>query len=40
MHFKNNGLSIDTTLNDFGRMKITQNPKDSLLFKVPTLKKY
>jgi cytochrome c peroxidase len=36
--FKNNGLPIDTTLNDFGRMKITQNPKDSLLFKVPTLR--
>jgi len=37
-NFKNNGLPIDTTLNDFGRMKITQNPKDSLLFKVPTLR--
>ncbi len=36
--FKNNGLPIDATLNDFGRMKITQNPKDSLLFKVPTLR--
>ncbi len=36
--FKNNGLPIDETLNDFGRMKITQNPKDSLLFKVPTLR--
>ena len=36
--FKNNGLPIDTTLNDFGRMKITQNPKDSLLFKIPTLR--
>lgn len=36
--FKNNGLHIDITLNDFGRMKITQNPKDSLLFKVPTLR--
>lgn len=36
--FKNNGLQIDITLNDFGRMKITQNPKDSLLFKVPTLR--
>jgi cytochrome c peroxidase len=36
--FKNNGLPIDTTLNDYGRMKITQNPKDSLLFKVPTLR--
>jgi len=36
--FKNNGLPLDKTLNDFGRMKITQNPKDSLLFKIPTLR--
>ncbi|WP_298396418.1 cytochrome c peroxidase [Flavobacterium sp.] len=36
--FENNGLPIDTTLNDFGRMKITQNPTDSLRFKVPTLR--
>ncbi|WP_298136306.1 cytochrome c peroxidase [Flavobacterium sp.] len=36
--FKNNGLQIDETLNDFGRIKITKNPKDSLKFKVPTLR--
>jgi cytochrome c peroxidase len=36
--FENNGLTIDTTLNDFGRMKITNNPKDKLKFKVPTLR--
>ncbi|WP_395062856.1 cytochrome-c peroxidase [Flavobacterium sp.] len=36
--FKNNGLPLDKTLNDLGRMKITQNPKDSLKFKVPTLR--
>ncbi|MEC4003480.1 cytochrome c peroxidase [Flavobacterium sp. SUN052] len=36
--FENNGLVIDPTLNDIGRMKITQNPKDSLRFKVPTLR--
>jgi cytochrome c peroxidase len=36
--FENNGLEVDRTLNDFGRMKITQNPKDSLKFKVPTLR--
>ena len=36
--FENNGLTLDTTLNDFGRMKITQNSKDSLKFKVPTLR--
>lgn len=36
--FKNNGLSVDTTLNDYGRMHITQNANDSLKFKVPTLR--
>ena len=36
--FANNGLAIDTTLNDFGRMGITGNSYDSLLFKVPTLR--
>jgi len=36
--FEKNGLPIDTTLNDFGRMLITQNPQDSLKFKVPTLR--
>ena len=36
--FENNGLAIDATLNDYGRMKITQNPQDSLKFKVPTLR--
>ena len=36
--FEYNGLKLDPTLNDFGRMRITQNPKDSLKFKVPTLR--
>lgn len=36
--FKNNGLPIDTTLNDFGRILVTQQVSDSLLFKVPTLR--
>lgn len=36
--FRNNGLEINTFLNDYGRMKITGNPKDSLLFKVPSLR--
>lgn len=36
--FERNGLEMDATLNDIGRMKITQNKKDSLLFKVPTLR--
>ena len=36
--FANNGLPVDTTLNDFGRMTMTQNPADSLKFKIPTLR--
>ncbi len=36
--FANNGLPVDTVLMDIGRMKITQNPADSLKFKVPTLR--
>lgn len=36
--FANNGLAIDTTLNDMGRMEITKDPKDAQLFKVPTLR--
>lgn len=36
--FEKNGLPIDTTLNDYGRMAITQLPADSLKFKVPTLR--
>jgi cytochrome c peroxidase len=36
--FENNGLTIDTTLNDIGRMRITQDLKDKQKFKVPTLR--
>ncbi len=36
--FANNGLPVDTFLKDIGRMTITQNPQDSLCFKVPTLR--
>jgi cytochrome c peroxidase len=36
--FENNGLAIDTTLNDIGRMKITNKQEDYLRFKVPTLR--
>lgn len=36
--FANNGLAVDTTLNDMGRMKVTGNATDSLKFKVPTLR--
>lgn len=34
----NNGLPVDTSLNDLGRMAITGLAQDSLLFKVPTLR--
>lgn len=37
-NFEKNGLPLDTFLNDFGRMKITGLPSDSLRFKVPTLR--
>lgn len=37
-NFENNGLAIDTTLNDFGRIKISNNVADSLKFKVPSLR--
>ena len=37
-NFENIGLSIDTALNDFGRMMISKNVSDSLKFKVPTLR--
>ncbi len=36
--FANNGLSVDTSLRDYGRWKITNNPTDSLLFKIPSLR--
>lgn len=36
--FENNGLPIDTSLNDIGRMKITNKKEDYLRFKVPTLR--
>jgi cytochrome c peroxidase len=36
--FENNGLPIDPTLNDYGRMHITNNLNDSLKFKVPSLR--
>lgn len=37
-YFENNGLPVDTTLNDTGRMKITNNSADIYKFKVPTLR--
>ena len=36
--FRNNGLPIDTALNDYGRYRVTKKPSDSLKFKVPTLR--
>jgi len=36
--FRNNGLPVDTSLNDYGRYRVTKNPSDSLKFKVPTLR--
>jgi cytochrome c peroxidase len=37
-NFERNGLGIDTTLIDFGRMMITNNEVDSAFFKVPSLR--
>lgn len=37
-NYRNAGLPLDDVLNDLGRMKITGLSKDSLLFKVPSLR--
>lgn len=36
--FASNGLPVDSTLKDIGRMKVSGDPSDSLHFKVPTLR--
>ena len=36
--FERNGLTMDTTLNDIGRERITNNLEDRMRFKVPTLR--
>lgn len=36
--YRNNGLPIDPTLKDYGRMTITRDKADSLKFKVPSLR--
>ena len=36
--FRNNGLPVNDFLKDYGRMKITGNPADSLKFKVSSLR--
>jgi cytochrome c peroxidase len=38
LSFRNAGLPVDNTLNDYGRMVITGNAADSLKFKVPSLR--
>lgn len=38
MQYRNNGLELEPVLKDFGRMRITGSPMDSLKFKVPTLR--
>jgi len=36
--FRNTGLAVNPFLNDFGRMRITNDKNDSLKFKVPSLR--
>lgn len=36
--FRNNGMPVNTFLNDYGRLRITGNAADSLKFKVPSLR--
>lgn len=36
--FANIGMPLDSNLRDFGRMRVTKDPKDSLKFKIPTLR--
>jgi len=36
--FRNNGMAVNTFLNDYGRMRITGDKNDSLKFKVPSLR--
>lgn len=37
-NYENNGLEPDPVLKDGGRSKVTHNPKDSLKFRVPSLR--
>jgi len=37
-NFENNGIPLDSTLNDIGRQRITEKTEDYLKFKVPTLR--
>ena len=38
LSYRNNGLAVNSTINDMGRMKISGNNEDSLKFKVPSLR--
>ena len=38
LSYRNTGLSLNSTLKDVGRMRITGNPEDSLKFRVPSLR--
>jgi cytochrome c peroxidase len=38
LSYRNIGLTIDPQLNDFGRMRVTNNRNDSLKFRVPSLR--
>ena len=38
MSYRNNGLPLNPSLRDFGRMRITNKKEDSLKFKVPSLR--
>jgi cytochrome c peroxidase len=36
--FRNNGMPVDPTIKDYGRIRITNKKEDSLKFKVPSLR--
>jgi cytochrome c peroxidase len=36
--FRNVGLTVDANLNDYGLMRVTHNPADSLKFRTPSLR--
>ena len=38
LSYRNTGIPLDNTLNDYGRMRITGDRRDSLKFKVPSLR--
>jgi cytochrome c peroxidase len=38
LSYRNTGMPLDNTLNDYGRMKVTGDKRDSLKFRVPSLR--